>query len=116
MTRMESVRAEQRRIEKELGPQIGKLSGALKKAAGDEAARLQRELDEIKARPAALKSQISSLESQIAQLEPELDALLLQVPLPPDDDVPQGKTSDDNIQTNTPAAPPPPPPTNTPTT
>ena len=98
LTRMENTRAEQRRIEKDLGPQIGKLSGALKKAVGDEAAKLQRELDELKSKPAALKAQISELESQVAATEPELNALLLQVPLPPDDDVPVGGSSEDNVE------------------
>ncbi len=98
LTRMESTRAEQRRIEKELGPQIGKLAAAAKKASGEDLARVQRELEELKARPADLKSQISSLESEISRLEPELDAILLQVPLPPDDDVPVGSSSDDNVE------------------
>lgn len=98
LTRQEQLRAEQRRIEKELGPQIGKLSGVLKKAEGPERERLQRELDELKARPAALKEQIAAAEAEVARLSPELEALLLTVPLPPDPDVPVGKGSEDNIE------------------
>lgn len=98
LTRIETLRAEQKKLEKESGPQIGKLAGALKKAAGDEAAALQRELDELKARPAHLKSEIAAIEPQLAALEPELNALLLQVPLPPDADVPVGAGSEANVE------------------
>lgn len=98
VTRIEHLRAEQNRIAKESGPQIGKLAGALKKATGDEAAKIQRELDELKARPATLKAEISELEPKAAALEPELHGLLLQVPLPPDGDVPVGVGSEGNIE------------------
>ncbi|MFN9976423.1 MAG: hypothetical protein ACK58T_41640, partial [Phycisphaerae bacterium] len=98
MTKIETLRAEQKKIEKDLGPQIGKLSGAIKKASGDEAAALQKELDAIKAKPAALKDQIAQAEPALAAIEPELNALLLQVPLPPDADVPVGKDSSSNVE------------------
>jgi seryl-tRNA synthetase len=99
LTEQERLRAEQRRIEKEIGPQIGKLTGAMKKAADDaDRQRLASELDELKARPAALKAQITALESDLTHLEPELSALLLAVPLPPDDDVPVGASADDNVE------------------
>ncbi len=96
LTAMEARRAEQNRIAKESGPLIGKLAGAIKKASPEEAAKLQAELDELKSRPAALKAQITEMEGQLAAVEPELNAILLQVPLPPDDDVPVGSSSDDN--------------------
>ena len=73
LTQMEAQRAEQNRIAKESGPAIGKLAGAIKKASGDEAAKLQAELDELKARPAALKAQITAMEAKLAAIEPELD-------------------------------------------
>jgi seryl-tRNA synthetase len=98
MTKIETLRAEQKKIEKDLGPQIGKLSGAIKKATGDEAAALQKELDAIKSKPAALKDQIAQAEPALAAIEPELNALLLQVPLPPDSDVPVGKDSSSNVE------------------
>mgnify|MGYP001064795313 CR=1 FL=1 len=98
MTEQEGLRAEQKRIEKEMGPQIGRLSGQLKKAEGQERERLQRELEELKSRPAALKERIQGLEAELARVTPELEALLLQVPLPPDPDVPRGKGSEDNIE------------------
>ncbi len=98
LTKMEALRAEQKRIEKDSGPQIGKLAGALKKAQGDEAQRLQKELDELKSRPAALKAQVTVCEGELAKVEPDLHDLLLQIPLPPDDDVPVGASSNDNVE------------------
>lgn len=99
LTEMESLRAEQKRIEKDLGPQIGKLQGAIKKAAGDdERAALTAELDAMKARPAALKAQVTSFEQVLQEIDPQLHALLLEVPLPPDADVPVGASADDNVE------------------
>ena len=98
MTQAEGTRAEQRKIEKELGPQIGKLAGALKKAAGAEREGLEKELEGLKAKPASLKGKIAEFEAQVAALDPQVQELLLQVPLPPDGDVPVGKTSEDNVE------------------
>ncbi|MFG0327660.1 MAG: serine--tRNA ligase [Phycisphaerales bacterium JB037] len=97
-TRIQEKRAEQGRVGKETGPLLGKLSAQLKKADGADRDRMQAELDELKARPAAIKAQVEELESQLAQIEPEYESLLLQVPLPPDPDVPQGTSSADNVE------------------
>ncbi len=96
LTERERLRAEQGKIEKEIGPQLGKLQGMLKKASGDEQARLQREVDDLKAKPAGFKVEGARLEAELAQMEPQLRELLLAVPLPPDSDVPVGKSSEDN--------------------
>ena len=101
VTQVEASRAEQNKIAKDSGPQIGKLAGQLKKASGAEAAALQQEIDKLKERPAALKVTIAQTEALIAQLEPEFESLVLQVPLPPDDNVPVGKGSEDNQQVKT---------------
>jgi seryl-tRNA synthetase len=98
LTEQEQLRAQQRGIEKESGPMIGKLKGQMGKASGDEKARLEKELAEVMAKPAALKAQIGDLEGRIAAIDPGLNALLLTVPLPPDADVPVGKGSDDNVE------------------
>lgn len=98
LTEMENLRAEQKRIEKDLGPQIGKLQGAIKQAADAERAPLMAELDAMKARPAALKARITQFEQQLQEIDPRLQALLLEVPLPPDDDVPIGASADDNVE------------------
>jgi len=98
VTEAESIRAEQKRIEKDLGPQIGRLSGQLKKAEGDDRAALQAELDGIKAKPAALKEKLQALDAEIAEIEPQLGRLLLAIPQPPDSDVPIGASEADNVE------------------
>ncbi len=98
MTEMENLRASQRQIEKESGPQIGKLAGAIKKAEGAEKAKLEAELDELKTKPAALKAQVAERETFIQSLEPEVNSILLECPMPPDEDVPVGAGSDDNVE------------------
>lgn len=107
LARQEQLRAEQKKLEKESGPRIGQLAGALKKAQGPEKDRLQAEMDELKRKPAALKADVAAAESQVAALEPELNALLLRVPLPPDPDVPVGKGSEDNVEIRRWSPPPP---------
>ncbi|MEN0019854.1 MAG: serine--tRNA ligase [Planctomycetota bacterium] len=101
MAKAESLRAEQKKLAKESGPQLGKLSGQLKKAEGDERAKLEAEIDAIKAKPAALKEQIQQLEQRAAGIDPELQSLLLAVPLPPDPDVPRGTSEADNVEVRT---------------
>ncbi|MGE3109756.1 MAG: serine--tRNA ligase [Phycisphaerales bacterium] len=101
LTQQETLRAEQKKIEKELGPQMGRLTGELKKLGESDPARksqLQRELDELKARPGTLKSQIVEVEGKAAALEPKVREILLTIPLPPDSDVPVGKGSEDNVE------------------
>jgi len=98
ISRQESLRSEQKKIEKSIGPEIGKLTGAMKKAEGPERERLERELDALRAKPAALKEQVQQAEAAVAEVEGPLNALLLEVPLPPDPDVPPGASSDDNVE------------------
>jgi len=95
----ERIRAEQNRIAKESGPQIGKLQGQLKSAT-DPALRtsLEAQIEELRRRPAALKEQFQALDGDLASAAAELDLLLLQIPLPPDPDVPVGTSSEDNIE------------------
>jgi seryl-tRNA synthetase len=72
--------------------------GRLKKAEGAERAAIQAEIDEIKAGPMKLKAQIQELDARIGELTPELDRLLLEIPMPPDDDVPDGVGAEDNVE------------------
>jgi seryl-tRNA synthetase len=97
-TERDRLRAEQGKVEKEIGPKLGQLSGQLKKAEGDERARLQREIDDLKVKPAGFKAETSRLDAEISQMDPHLRELLLGVPLPPDADVPVGKSADDNVE------------------
>jgi len=98
LTEQERLRAEQRRLEKDLGPQIGQLMGRLKKASPDEKAALEAEVAQMRHAPAALKEQIHALEQRVASLDPELNDLLLHIPQPPDPDVPVGESADDNVE------------------
>ncbi|MEM1166296.1 MAG: serine--tRNA ligase [Planctomycetota bacterium] len=94
----DELRAEQNTLAKQSGPKIGQLMGKLKSAADDEKAAIEAEVAELRAKPAALKEKIQALDEQVHRIAPELDGLLLMVPLPPDDDVPEGATSDDNVE------------------
>lgn len=98
MSEQQDLRARQKTMEKESGPRLGQLAGALKKAPEGERDALQRELDELRAGPSRLKASIQDLDARLAKIEPELRTLLLQVPLPPDPDVPVGMGSDDNVE------------------
>lgn len=97
-TASQEKKAEQNRLAKESGPAIGKLMGQIKAATGDAKAKLEAEAEALRAKPAALKEEVAAMEAQIAVIEPELRSLVLRVPLPPDDDVPVGKDSDDNVE------------------
>lgn len=94
----DKLRAEQGRFAKESGPQIGKLKGQLKGLKGAEAEAVQKQLDELSAKPLALKSAEAEISKRLAALEPELQQLLLSVPLPPDADVPVGSSAEDNVE------------------
>jgi seryl-tRNA synthetase len=96
LARQESARAEQKRISKEIGPQIGKLKGQLKNVDAAERPALESEIAELEAAPAALKQTVQAAEAEVAAIDEPLEALLLRVPLPADDDVPRGTSADDN--------------------
>ncbi len=74
------LRAEQN----ELSRQIGK-------------AKSQEERESIKVKAGAMKPQLQELEQRRKTAESARDQLLLQIPQPPDDDVPPGKDAADNV-------------------
>ncbi len=94
----EALRAEQNRIAKESGPRLGKLSAELKTADDARRPALEAEIAELRSKPAALKERIQRLEADTQAIEPELHALLLHVPQPPDADVPVGASAEENIE------------------
>ena len=98
LSEQEQLRSEQKKLGKEVGPQLGKLKGQLKGASGDEQVALQAQLDELEARPAELKQRIQQLDESIEAITPEWHELQLQIPQPPDADVPVGTDSDDNVE------------------
>jgi len=54
-----------------------------------------------KTRASEIKQQLSSLEPKITKLQEKLKQLLLSVPLPPAEDVPQGKNETENVLVRT---------------
>ena len=94
----EQLRSQQNLASKAMGPQIGKLSGQLRAAQGEDRQRLDAEIAALKAEPERLKAAIQILDEKIAGLTPELQSLLLNVPQPPDADVPVGTSADDNVE------------------
>jgi seryl-tRNA synthetase len=95
---MEERRAEQNRISKEIGPQIGKLKRQLKSSQGAEHDALEAQIRELEHRPVKLKAEVQAFEQQMQAISPELHNLLLRVPLPPDPDVPKGASAEDNVE------------------
>ena len=94
----ESHRAEQKKLSKAMGPELGKRKGMLKKATPEEAATLEAEIAELEARPTELKRAIQELDERIATIDPEWRSLWLKVPQPPADDVPIGVSAEDNVE------------------
>ena len=94
----ETARAEQNKLSKEIGPQIGQLKKQLKSAQGKDAGDIQDRIEELERRPLFLKNRVAELDEQIAHIEPQWKALWLTVPQPPDDDVPRGTGAEDNVE------------------
>ncbi len=98
MAEQESRRADQNRISREIGPQLGKLKSQLKSLKGEEKSRLEAQIRELEAKPIAIKAELHDFDQRIANIEPEWRELWLAVPQPPDTDVPLGESADDNVQ------------------
>lgn len=98
LTEQETARAEQNKLSKEIGPQIGQLKKQLKTAQANDTGDIQTRIDDLERRPVALKNRIAELDEQIAQIEPQWKSLHLTVPQPPDDDVPRGTSAEDNVE------------------
>jgi seryl-tRNA synthetase len=102
---MENKRAEQNRISKDIGPQIGKLKGQLKSAAGGgrgaDRDAIERSIRELEQKPLSLKTEITAFGHELAKLDPDLNAILLQIPQPPDEDVPKGTGPEQNVELRT---------------
>jgi seryl-tRNA synthetase len=95
---MEASRAEQKRLGKDLGPTIGKLKAQLQSASEGDRARLESEIAEMERRPAELKQAVQHYADEIERIEAEWRALWLEVPQPPDSDVPKGNGPEDNVE------------------
>jgi seryl-tRNA synthetase len=81
-----------------IGKQIGPIAGQLKKATGDELAKLQGQKRQLESHAAELKSTEQDLNNKVAALEPQIDEILYRVPQPADPDVPVGKDDSENVE------------------
>jgi seryl-tRNA synthetase len=93
--KLQELQTEQNKASKELGPLMGQLK---KEQDPAKKAELEKKAEGLKARPAAIKGEMVALEEQLKTLDPEIEKLLLTIPLPPDEDVPVGKSSEDNVE------------------
>ncbi|MEO0964359.1 MAG: serine--tRNA ligase [Planctomycetota bacterium] len=93
-TELQTLTAEKNQI----GKQIGQLAGRLKKADDDDKASLQAEMQALRARPDEIKPLEAKLTDQVRDLEAQRESLWLEVPQPPDDDVPDGDSANDNVE------------------
>lgn len=101
MAQQEERRSLQKRLSREIGPQLGQLKSQLKSLQGDDRTKAETQIRELEAKPIALKAELHDLDQRIANIEPEWRDLWLSVPQPPDDDVPKGASADANVQLRT---------------
>lgn len=94
----ESRRAEQKKLSKEIGPQIGKLRRQLKDADTKKREALESAIRELEHRPVQLKSEVQAFDQRLAKIEPEWKALWLGMPQPSDIDVPLGRSPEENVE------------------
>ncbi len=94
-TQLQALVTEQNQISRDIGPLMGQLKKTTDAAAK---ASLEARIQSMRQRPTELKLQTATLEEQIKQLEPQLEAILLTIPQPPDEDVPAGKTAEENVE------------------
>jgi seryl-tRNA synthetase len=95
-SKLQDLQTEQNKASKELGPLMGQLK---KEQDAAKKADLEAKVESLKARPSAIKGEMAGLEEQLKALDPEIERILLTIPLPPDDDVPVGRSSEDNVET-----------------
>ena len=94
-TQLQALVTEQNQISRDIGPLMGQMKKATDPAIK---ASLEARIESLRQRPTELKSQAAGLEEQIKTLEPQIDAILLTIPQPPDEDVPAGKSAEDNVE------------------
>ncbi|MEM0913667.1 MAG: serine--tRNA ligase [Planctomycetota bacterium] len=93
-TQLQGLVAEKNQLNKS----IGQLMGRLKKASDEEKAEILAEKERLQARPTEIKAAEAELTDTVRDLEAKREALWLEVPQPPDNDVPDGASADDNVE------------------
>ncbi len=101
LAEQESQRATQKKLSKEIGPQIGTLRKQLKTVPETHSSEIESQIRELEEKPLQLKNRIAELDEQIAAIKPKLETILLAIPQPPDPDVPPGTSEADNVQLRT---------------
>ena len=98
LAEQESKRAKQKKLSKEIGPEIGTAMGQLSDADPLERKKLEAAIELLQKQPTTLKTEIQGLDRKIAKIERDWRSLWLEVPQPPDPDVPKGDSPKDNIE------------------
>src|SRR4051794_20030253 len=93
--KLQDLQTEQNKASKELGPLMGQLK---KEADPAKKAELEKKIEGLKARPSAIKGEMAGVEDRIKTLDLDMELLQLSIPQPPDDDVPVGKSAEDNVE------------------
>lgn len=96
-TQIQDLTTEQNRLSKQIGLLMGRLK-AQKDPQKRAALEAEGDLASLRRQSTALKQQAAALQQEQRELEPRIDALLLTVPMPPDADVPPGRSSEDNVE------------------
>ncbi len=93
--KLQELQTEQNKASKELGPLMGQLK---KEQEAAKKAELEKKIEAMKTRPSAIKGEMTGLEDRIRMLDLDMEILQLSIPQPPDDDVPIGKSAEDNVE------------------
>lgn len=93
--KLQDLTTEQNKLSKEMGPLMGQLKKATDPA---QKAELEQKIESVKTRPLAIKAEKEALEAALKDLEPQIEAIMLTIPQPADDDVPHGKSAEDNVE------------------
>ncbi|HTV47794.1 MAG TPA: serine--tRNA ligase [Phycisphaerae bacterium] len=93
--KLQDLTTEQNRLSRDLGPLMGRIKAEKDPQIKSE---LEAQAQALRQKPAELKQQSAVIEEELKKLEPKIDELMLTIPLPPDSDVPVGKSAEDNVE------------------
>jgi seryl-tRNA synthetase len=93
LSHVEQLKAERNRVSKSMGP----LQGRIKKAQGEEKARLEAEFERVRQSMSEVGDQIKALDDDVRQIDEQLQTAMLQVPNLPDPTVPVGRDESENV-------------------
>ncbi len=93
LSQVEKLKAERNRVSKTMGP----LRGRIKRAQGEEKARLESEFENLRRQMSDVGAQIKALDEQVREIDGRLREAMLQVPNLPDPSVPVGADESENV-------------------